>query len=489
MHSLTVSRPRLEYPRPGQPQARNGRPVLLLHGTLVGAEGIEAYKDYALERGFAVDHHTHEGVRDGHPIEESAEQVSREINFARLEIARQNLGQLMGRDRQGLKEFFKLNDSLYQSHDDSAEVVLDLLPTVLRRFEMLLSQPEDKLAGSFSGKLERLEGELAHQLESYGAGRADRCAKMAAEIVDSIAPKAVLVGHSAGGFVGYTVALNPETKPDDDPYTYDGGNGVGEVVVLSSPIGKGMSVPAPPGVAEMPFYLVDSAVLRPVEELPVSQLMRWNPLVDLAYSGSKELARLSFNLATLASVGLTSPLTYAVRPGYEQVMANSDFFKTYVEGKPIPDGVTVLAVTSPLDRMSLEDRSQVDQSQANAHNLSVDMQLDPEQVQRERPTWTHVKMTEMPETFQQQFAARLLEQPDQTARLLDASNNDGVRYDTLVLLEQQLEAISGWAEQERFAGLKEALQKVADERLPFEDSPSFVAYRVLRSSNPSKSTS
>ncbi|MGE0490801.1 MAG: hypothetical protein AB7S38_16460 [Vulcanimicrobiota bacterium] len=489
MQSLTINRPRLEYPRPGQPQARNGRPVLLLHGTLVGEEGIEAYKDYALERGFAVDNHTHEGVRDGHPIEESAQQVSREVNFARLEIARQNLGQLLGCDRQGLKDFFKLNHNLYQSHDDSAEVVLDLLPTVLRRFEMLVSQPEDKLADSFSGKLERLEGELAHQLESYGAGEPERCARMAAEIVDSVAPKAVLVGHSAGGFVGYTLALNPETRPDNDPFTYDGGNGVGEVVVLSSPIGKGMSVPAPPGVAEMPFYLVDSAVLRPVEELPVSQLMRLNPLVDLAYSGTKELARLSFNLATLASVGLTSPLTYAVRPGYEQVMANSDFFKNYVEGKPIPDGVTVLAVTSPLDRMSLEARSQVDQRQANAHNLSVDMQLDPEQIQRERPTWTHVKMTEMPETFRQQFAARLLEQPDETARLLDASNNDGVRYDTLVLLEQQLEGISDWARQERFAGLKEALQKVADERLPFEDSPSFVAYRVLRSSNPSKSTS
>ncbi|MCA9795922.1 MAG: hypothetical protein KC910_29140, partial [Candidatus Eremiobacteraeota bacterium] len=464
-------------------------PVLLLHGTLVGEEGIEAYEDYALERGFAVDNHTHEGVRDGHPIEESAEQVSREVNFARLEIARKNLSQLMGCDRDGLKDFFKLDGNLYQSHDDSAEVVLDLLPTVLRRFEMLLSQPEDKLATTFSGKLERLEAELSGQFENYGAGNHDRCARMAAEVVDSIAPKAVLVGHSAGGFVGYTLALNPEKKPDDDPFTYDGGNGVGEVVVLSSPIGKGMSVPAPPGVAEMPFYLVDSAILKPVEELPVSQLMRLNPLVDLAYSGSKELARLSFNLATLASVGLTSPLTYAVRPGYEQVMANSDFFKNYVEGKPIPDGVTVLAVTSPLDRMSLEDRSQVDETQANAHNLSVDMHLDPEQVERERPTWTHVKMTEMPEAFRQQFAERLLEQPDETARLLDASNNDGVRYDTLVLLEKQLAEIPDWSEQDRFSGLKEAMQKVADERLPFQDSPSFVAYRVLRSSSLSKSTS
>ncbi len=466
--------------RPVRETARNQRPVVLLHGTLVEKEGIEAFRDHALETGHPVDHRTYPSIKDGHPIQESAELVSRNINNARLEIARDHLDQLVGADRAKLEAHFQLQDNLYGAADPSAEVVLDHLPQVIGRIQALTQKPQEELETGFSGQLEVVERDLARELAAETGRSTEESAKMAAEVVDSIAPKAVLVGHSAGGFVAYTMAVNPEITPDDDPFTYDGANGIGEVLVLSSPIAEGMNAPAPPGIADMPFYMADRMVLRPLEAHPMTQLARLNPFFDAAYVSSKALAKTSYHLATQISVAATAPLTYMIRPGYEQVMEGAEFLETYVKDKPIPEDLTVIAVTSPLDMMSLENRSQVDGSQRNGHNFSVDLEVSQEDLERERPTWTHVRMTEMPEAFQEQFADKLLEDPGETAKLLDPCNDDGVRHQTLVMLGDQLAQRPGWEQDPALKPLLTAMQEVAAERQPFKDSPSYLAYQLLK---------
>ena len=275
------------------------------------------------------------------------------------------------------------------------------------------------------------------------------------------------------------MAVNPETSPDDDPLTFDGANGIAEVMVLSSPVAEGMSKPAPPGIADMPFYLVEKTVLRPLEANPFTQWARLNPFVDAAYEGSKALAESSYHLATMVGVAATAPIVYALRPGYEQVMDGAEFFETHVKDKPIPEDLTVIAITSPLDMMSLESRSQVDESQRNAHNFSVDLEVTEEQLERERPTWTHVLMTEMPAEFSQQFAEKLLEEPEETARLLDPQNDDGVRHQVLSMLTPQLAERDGWRRDPELEPLREAVERVAAERQPFRDSPSYVAHKIL----------
>lgn len=42
-------------------------------------------------------------------------------------------------------------------------------------------------------------------------------------MVDVLAPKATLVGHSAGGFVAYAVAVNPKAPGSSPDCSYDGG--------------------------------------------------------------------------------------------------------------------------------------------------------------------------------------------------------------------------------------------------------------------------
>lgn len=465
--------PTLEFPGDEVAPARNRRPVILLHGTLVKKEGIEAYRDYALELGHPVDHRDYPSITEGDRIEESAATASRQINRARVEIARQNLTELMGSDRAELGQFFELDPNLYGAHDAGVESVLDVLPGLTQKFEKLLGQEEATLDESFSGQVKAVQDELTQELEGRGV---ERSGKVAAELIDTLAPKSIVIGHSAGGFVGYTLALNPETTPDDDPFTFDGGNGVGELLILSSPVGKGMSVPAPPGIAEMPFYIYESNVLEPLEELPASKLARLNPVVDLSYRSGKAMLEWASEVGTLASVAMTSPLVFLMKPGYEQVREGSDFLEEHVEGRQVPDGVTVIAVTSPLDKMSLEERSRLEDDQENTHNFSVDLKLSQEELERERPTWSHVKMTENPFSFKNQLADELVEKPESLKSLMHPSNDDGVRYEALQMVAGELQGNGSLATPE----LRRTLEDVAAERLPFRDSPSNLAGELLK---------
>ena len=175
--------------RPPHETARNRRPVVLLHGTLVDKDGIEKWADHALESGHPVDHRTYPSIQKGHSIQESAELVSRNINRARFEIAQDNLEELVGADRAELEQHFQLDDDLYGGSDPSAAAVLELLPEVIHAIDSLTRLPAEELESGFSGRLERVEKELAQELAAETGRNSLESAKMAAEVVESIAPQ------------------------------------------------------------------------------------------------------------------------------------------------------------------------------------------------------------------------------------------------------------------------------------------------------------
>jgi pimeloyl-ACP methyl ester carboxylesterase len=461
----------LEFPKDDVQLARNDRPVVLLHGTLVEKDSIAAYRDFALRQGHPVDHKTYPSITKGQPIEKSADLASKSINRARLQLAERNIERLQGADAKALDEFFQLDANLYGSKDADADKVRTVFTPLLADVAAILGQP--KLEDTFSGKLKVVEDNLEQQLKEAGIspGKAN---KIAAELLDSVAPKALVVGHSAGGYVGYALTVNPELEPDNDPFTYDGGNGVAEMRVLSAPIGAGLPVPAPPGILDLGFYNVDSKVLRPIENSPPYQLAFLNPLFYAGYHAFKGLSKQAFQVANLVALGMANPVIKQIRPGNAQVEENSEFFNTYLKDKKVPDGVSVLAVTSPLDMLSQAERSMVDDSQSNAHNFSADLEVSEADIKRERPTWAHVIMTEKPDAFKRQYAERLLD-PKALTQVLHPSNDDGVRHEALQMLAAQIKEDPSLLT----APLKKALRAVAGERAPFKDSPSYLAHQLL----------
>lgn len=442
---------RIQHPPAHLPEARNRRPVVIVHGTLVEKESIEPYKDFALENGHPVDHRTYPNVKDGGYIQESARMVAENVNASRAELAAENLSDLESAGRDGWKQFFHIDGNLYGKPDPVADKVLDEVPWLLKQVKRAIKNPDQ-----LSSRLEKVEHQLAERIASPQAE------KIAAELVDSVAPKAMLIGHSAGGFVAYTLAVNPEE--------YDGGKGVAEVVLLSSPVRKGMPEPLPPAMADMAFYVADKQILRPLEETPAMQLAQLNPFFALSYGMAKTATKTAWAVASQMNTGLQLPAIYAMKPGYEQVTGGSEFFEKYVKDKPIPQGVSVISVTSDVDRMVEPQRAELDESQPNAHNLKVDQQISPEELERERPTWAHVKMSERPDLFLEQFQENLRENPEQAVRHLHPDNGDGIRYEVLKVLAQ---------EKSLPEDVLEAVRQVAAERLPFADSPSALAQKIL----------
>lgn len=444
---------RLEYPQSDVAPARHERPVVIVHGTLVDKQSIEAYRDYALEQGHPVDWQNYQGITDGAPLQDSAQEVSHNINQARQELARTHLAELQGADPAQLAKFFQCDDSA------RGRKVKENLEWLVQKAGAQVTSPD---TDTLSSRLKKLEGQLEQRL-----GGEEWTAKAAAHVIDCLAPKATLVGHSAGGYVAYALALNPK---------FDGGLGVGEVVVLSSPIGKGMNFPAPPGLAELPFYqMVESPILQPLEASPLMKLAELNPFFKVGYALSKTASQTAWAVATQLNTALLSPVIFAQKPGYEQVTGFSSFFKENLKDKQVPDGVTVVSVTSKDDRMSLPSHSRIDDSRPNAHNFDVDQHISDQELKKERPTWGHVQMSMRPELFERQFDRSLLQNPSEAARFLDPSNDDGARFDVLQTLQKQ--GPQWLAERPE---LKQAVAQVAAENQPFKDSPSQLAQLLLR---------
>ena len=70
-------------------------------------------------------------------------------------------------------------------------------------------------------------------------------------------------------------------------------------MVLSSPVGKGMNFPSPPGLAELPFYqMVEKPILQPLESSPMMKLAELNPFFKMSYGLSKTATKTAWALAS-----------------------------------------------------------------------------------------------------------------------------------------------------------------------------------------------
>ncbi|HIB67111.1 MAG TPA: hypothetical protein EYO33_18880 [Phycisphaerales bacterium] len=471
---------KLEYPSEEVEPARNGRPVVLLHGTIVEKDGIEEFRKFALSQGHPVNHRSYPTITKGGLIEESTEIASREVNKSRAEVARGRIEALKERTPQALTEFFQIDAELYGERDPDAEKILPHLPGLVAQVESVVTGPQAQIESRLGRSLKAIEADLVEGLKKDGLTE-QKAAAIAEELLDTVAPKAIVIGHSAGGFVAQTLAVNPETQDGDDPFAYDGGNGVGEVVLLSSPVGKGLPQPAPTGILELPFYNYDRTVLQPAEKNPLVTLARLNPLTNLAYTSSKSLLKTLFYVGTQVSTTMTSPMVHLAKPGYAQVEESHEFFNQYVKDREIPEGLTVISVTSPLDKLVQEERSRLSDEMENGHNYSFDLDVTEEQVKKERPTWTHVIMTEQPEHLKKEYSEDILAQPKALMKLLNPKNDEGVRVKALDILWAGLETSPDYLK--AHPEVKDVLEKVAAERLPFEDSASYKAYSLLAMSS------
>lgn len=456
----------LQRPPAGTSPARNGAPVVVVHGTLAEAVDIERYHEAALDLGHPSDLTTYPQIRDGKLVKESARAVSETVNTSRQQVLRDNLARLEGSlDRpEELRRHFLLDRS------PRAEALVPRLPDVVRRMKPLA----EGSAEDFSTRAAAVEADLARELEPVLGAQA---AKGAAELVESLAPRAILVGHSMGGFVAYALAVNPQGLEGADA-----GAGVGTALILSSPIRDGLQSPQPPGLSNWPFELVDRHVLAPAEALPPWSWVKDNPVLGPIYEFNKAFTKAAMAAQTDMWTALSLPFIYADKPGYRDVAEGSDFLARHMQGRPVPAGTSVVAITSPDDQVVEEHRSLAPDS-PNAHNLSVRVPITSEDLRRDpkrhKGILAHRRMTAFPMEHQAEFREHFLLNPRQVPRLLDPANHDGMRWSCAAALLDEVSRDPRFLDAPEWKPALEALTALAREDMPFLDSPSQVAQKVL----------
>jgi hypothetical protein len=467
--------------------ARNDVPVVIVHGTMASEKSIQKYKDAVLAEGHPADIFTYLSIKEGEPLEKSGQLISEHVNTIRMSVARRHLEKLapFKDDLEGLKKALLMRNDLYGSKDEKVDKVAALVPGLIDKLQNVLKGDEKDLTRSFSGKTRELEAGLSTEIRKTGFAGGDKqiAGKVAAEIMDSIAPKAALIGHSMGGFVSYAMALNPKGKGDkNDIFHYDAGNGISTVITLSSPVGKGVKKPLPKGLENMMFDLADKNMLQPMENTPGMQLSELNPFFNMWYSSSKAMMREAYRQSMIIGATMSNPMVYLMKPGVEEISEGSSFIKNYVQDKKIPDGVTIIAASNKEDGISEQDRSQVDESQPNAYNFDAKVTITAEDMKDPmaiRPAMAHIKMAQYPFEHGEEFRQEVLENPKQIPRLLDRSNYDGIRWKCLATLSRDLDSKPDLFESPEFKPALEKIRDVAAESLPFTDSPSFIAKQIL----------
>ena len=459
----------LRRPPAEAPPARNSAPVVLVHGTRAEAVDIERYNDAALQLGHPSELSTYPEIRDGSRVEESARAVSAVVNSSRQAILRDQLARLEG----SLDKPEELRKHFLLDRSPLAEQLLARLPDLVGRMKPLAEGPSE----GFSTRAAALEASLARELEPLMGARAG---KGAAELVESLAPRAILVGHSLGGFVSYTLAVNPEGLEGADA-----GLGVGTTLLLSAPIRDGMSRPQPPGLTNWPYGLLERNVLTPLEQLPPMAWVVSHPVLGPLYQVNKDFTRAAMATGTDLWTALASPFLFLQHPAYDQVAEGSEFLTRHVQGRPVPAGTSVVALTSPEDQVVEDHRSTAPEA-PNAHNLSVRIPVTAEDLRRDRTRTegilAHRKMTAFPMEHRAEFREKFLVNPREVPRLLDPANHDGLRWSCTAALLEEVRRNPRFMEGEAWAPAREALQAVAGEAMPFLDSPSAVARQVLEAS-------
>lgn len=478
---------------PSGPPARHTTPVVVVHGTLADASAVVLNQQPVLNDGHPIDLDTYQTIKDGRPLQESGQILSSHINDDRVELARANVSRLkaLGNDITAIEADLGIDADLHGDHDPSARRLAALVPPLVSRIDSVLAQPAEALRDSFSLKMRRMEEALVREVAATGFAnhvsdpetRDALRKKVAAEIVDAIVPKAVLVGHSMGGFVSYTVAMNPtDEKTQGSPFAYDGGNGVSTIIAVSSPIKSGTRNPLPPGLANYAYDNLDKDVLTPLEQTPQGQLIALNPWLESLYEADKSIAQSYLATASAMYTLFTAPLTWMQKPGVEQIADGSTFIKKYVAGKHVPAEMTAFSFTNQDDGIAEADRCLLDERQANAFNVDVKVDLPPEILAKRGYTpavLTHFMMGKIMFAHGDQAKEKIFQNPSLIPKVLDRTNYDGVRWLCLTAVKEMVDKNPTLLQQPAMTAVRVAIESVADEKVPFKDAPSAMARQIL----------
>jgi hypothetical protein len=472
---------------------RRRSPIVMAHGTMVDETALFNYKEAASRENYPVDLTTNVTIKDGQRLEESGQHISRRINNTRMEIAENNLqkAQEIKDNPEALREFFLLDDNLHGNPDSSTAKIAELLPGVVDKMQDIMNHDNEELLETFSTRTRMLEEELAEDIKKTGFGswmkteqeQEDVSQKAALEIIDCISPRAALVGHSMGGFVMYSIAMNPKESLDDDSkFRYDAGNGVSTVLTLGSPVGKGVNKTLPIGLATLGYDIYDKTTLKPLEGFPGMQYAMMNPFFNSSYRMGKKNLRESVKTSSEISSIYTNPMSHMKSPGYKQITEGSEFIDEYIKDKKIPPGMTAIAATCENDGISEPDRSKLDETQINAHNIDVDVHLEKEDLKKLKatvPTMSHIKMSYYPLEHRDEFREEIFENPDYIPRVLDRTNSEGVRWNCLHALQENVNKNPDYFNTPEMKKPLESVREVAQERIPFKESPSYIAKQIL----------
>ena len=459
---------------------------VLVHGTNATKESLKAISDDISKNGAPVHLSTYQTIKAGDLLEKSALKVSKDVNISRIKSTKQNLTELktIKDDPEKLKKYFKINTS-FCNDEQTVDKVVKLIPAVIDKVEELTKKDNNELLNSFSTRTKKIETELADQIKetnfgSWSAENKDKlCDKAAIEIMDLIAPKTVLVGHSMGGLVNHLIALNPKKGIEDvSPFTYDAGNGISTVISISSPLKNGLNSNS---TNNLLFDVCNENMLNPIEEASCG-LLALNPF----YQMMKTTSKASLSLISSGAIKALSPFIHSASPGYKQVEEDSEFIKQYIKGKKTPENVSSLSLYHKEDGFVDQTLCTLDETRTNQHNVKADVKIskaDWNKATRDNPgipktLYYHLIMIDKPKECSNAFKKQILNNPDWTVTMLDLKNSDNTRRQCLdVIYEHAKQNPAFLKDNDK---LSNKIKQVQAEKMPFENSPSYRADQILK---------
>lgn len=497
-------------------------PYVLVHGTIVKEDSLFKMRDLLGPNVHKLDLRYYPEVTNGKPIEDSASVVSRNVNKVRIDTTKGKLKDLkkIKDNPEQLRAHFGINQELCQGKCDTEQIVR-LLPDVIKDIEKIVRRGENDLQDSFSTRVKAVELKLADQLQQTDLGNWDKankesiCKKAAEIIIDGIAPKAVVIGHSLGGLVAHLMAVNPKEVAfdkknnliDQSRYTFDAANGIAVFTSLGAPVENGTDLDSA-GMREARFDWCDETILRPIEKA-------WMGLLSFNIPWLMGKQAFKDGCVDFSDKTDIEPLKkdeyLKQKPALVQMLRDSDFLKDHVIGKHAPEGVSNLSYYHPDDKYMDVDNVKLNETHLNNHNVRVNFDVTDEVVNHYRndlsvskamsylmeamtgkfdmeeeekmikSLYAHDVVAFQPQELIKSFREGIVQQPQAAIRMLDLSNSDTLRYQCLDVIYDQVQANPDFLANK--PELLERVKQVSAEGMPFESSPSSRAGEILEKSN------
>lgn len=496
-------------------------PYILIHGTIVKEDSMFSLRDFLQPKVRNLDLQYYPNITDGKKMEDCGQDVSKNVNRVRIDTTKDKLKDLkkIKDDPEQLKKHFGITKDAC-SKDCDTEQIVRLLPDVITEIEAIAKRGKKDLLESFSTRVKAVELKLADQLQQTDFGNHDKankksiCEKAAAEIIDVIAPKAVLVGLSMGGLVAHIMALNPKEVAfdekgqlkDQSKFTYDAANGIAIYSSLGAPVENGTDMDSA-GMREARFDWCDETMLRPIEKF-------WGGLLSLCPPWLVGKAIFKYNALDFSLKNDIKPLSnpdhLKEKPALVQMTRDSDFLREYVIGKHAPAGVSNLSYYHPADKFMDIDCVKLNENHANNHNIRVNFDITDEVVDKARSNlsvgeamiatmqmlcgqginlkkgqemikslYAHEVVPLEPQEFLKSFEESVLNNPEQSIKMLDLSNSDTLRSQCLDVILKHVQQNPAYLNDK--PQLLETIKQVRTEQMPFESSPSYKAGQILKS--------